>query len=218
MGRTCVCGCGGIKINEEKGTVTFPNGDVKKELDWISIDGSTGNVYDCKIPLIEAEITPELQQILNWADDVRTLKIRTNADTKKDCETAIKYGAEGIGLTRSEHQFFEKTKIKSMRKMIIAKNDEQRRAALAELLELQRKDFVELFTVMDGRPVNIRLLDPPLHEFLPNDDDLINELSVEMKMDAEEIKTYCQSLHEQNPMIGFRGCRLGVVYPEISEM
>lgn len=219
MGKTCVCGCSSIHISESAGTVKFPNGQIAKELDWISIDGSTGKVYLGQIPLIDAEITPELQNILNWADEIRTLKIHTNADTKRDCQIALKYGAEGIGLTRSEHQFFEKNKIKSIRKMILAKTPEQRQKALAELLVLQRQDFFDIFSQMESRPVTIRLLDPPLHEFLPaGQDDLIAELSKEMGISVQEINEQIDQLHEQNPMIGFRGCRLGVVYPEINEM
>jgi len=219
MGKTCVCGCSSIHIDENAGTVKFPDGTIVKELDWVSIDGSTGRVYIGKVAQEDAEITPELQQILNWADETRTMKIRTNSDTKKDCLTALKYGAEGIGLTRSEHQFFDKVKIKSMRKMILAKTDAQRKAALAELKEMQKSDFIDLFTAMDGRPVNIRLLDPPLHEFLPSGQrDLIEELSKEMGISVDEINEQIENCKEQNPMIGFRGCRLGVVYPEISEM
>ena len=218
IGRTCVCGCSTIVINEHEGTVKLPNGEILKELDWVSIDGSTGNVYKGAIPQIEAEITPELKQILEWADETRTMMIRTNSDTKKDCLTALKYGAQGIGLTRSEHMFFEPTKIKAVRRMILSKNKEQRAEALKDLLQMQKQDFIDLYTAMDGRPVNIRLLDPPLHEFLPHEDKLIEELSEVMKMSVKEIKEQILEYKEQNPMIGFRGCRLGVVYPEINEM
>lgn len=174
MGKTCVCGCTEIQIDEHKGTIKLPNGKELKEFDWISIDGTTGLIYDQAIQQRDAEITPELQEILQWADEFRTMKVRTNSDTKKDCQIAIKFGAEGIGLTRSEHQFFEKNKIKAMRKMILSKDNEQRNKALVELKEMQKQDFIDLFTSMDGRPVNMRLLDPPLHEFLPhNQVDLI---------------------------------------------
>ncbi|CAL6082657.1 Pyruvate [Hexamita inflata] len=219
MGKTCVCGCSEIHIDEHKGTVKLPNGEILHELDWISIDGTTGNVYKGQVAQIDAEITPELQIILDWSDEIRTLKVRTNSDTKKDCAIALKYGCEGIGLTRSEHQFFEKSKIKAMRKMILAKDDAMRAKALIDLKNYQKSDFVDLFTAMDGRPVNIRLLDPPLHEFLPSGQpELIAELSKEMNISVQEIQEQIDSLHEQNPMIGFRGCRLGVVYPEINEM
>ena len=219
MGKTCVCGCSEIIIDEHNGTVKLPSGEILKEYDWISIDGTSGKVYKGKVDLIDAEITTDLAEILVWADEIRTLKIRTNSDTKKDCEIALKFGCEGIGLTRSEHQFFEKTKIKAMRKMILAKDDKMRAAALIELKEMQKSDFIDLFTAMDGRPVNIRLLDPPLHEFLPaGQKDLIEEISKETGVSVVEINEQIDALHEQNPMIGFRGCRLGVVYPEISEM
>ena len=218
MGTCCVAGCSEIKIDEEKKIFTDKEGNVYKEGDWISLDGSTGYVYAGQLPTVEPEITGYFSTFMEWADEIRTLKVRTNADTPADAAQAYKFGAEGIGLCRTEHMFFEADRIKSMREMIVSRTEEQRRKALAKLLPMQRSDFEALFREMKGYPVTIRFLDPPLHEFLPQEDEAIRELAQEMGMSFEELKAVVESLHEFNPMMGHRGCRLAVSYPEIAEM
>ncbi|NLM76294.1 MAG: pyruvate, phosphate dikinase [Clostridiaceae bacterium] len=218
MGTCCVAGCSEIKIDEEKKIFTDKAGNVYKEGDWISLDGSTGNVYAGQLPTVEPEITGYFGTFMEWADEIRTLKVRTNADTPADAAQAFKFGAEGIGLCRTEHMFFESDRIKSMREMIVSTNEEQRRKALEKLLPMQRADFEGLFREMKGYPVTIRFLDPPLHEFLPQADDDIRALAEEMGMSFEDLKAVVDSLHEFNPMMGHRGCRLAVSYPEIAEM
>jgi len=188
------------------------------EGDWISLDGSTGNVYGEKLPTVEPEMTGDFATLMQWADEIRTLKIRTNADTPADAIQARKFGAEGIGLCRTEHMFFDSDRIPAMREMIVARTEEQRRKALDKLLPMQRKDFEELFTAMEGYPVTIRFLDPPLHEFLPQEDEDIEALAKEMGITFDELKAIVTGLHEFNPMMGHRGCRLAVTYPEIAEM
>ncbi|NLM72631.1 MAG: pyruvate, phosphate dikinase [Clostridiaceae bacterium] len=218
MGTCCVAGCGDIKIDEEKKTFTDKAGNVYKEGDWISLDGSTGNVYAGQLPTVAPELTGYFGTLMAWADEIRVLKVRTNADTPADAAQAFRFGAEGIGLCRTEHMFFEADRIKSMREMIVSRTEDQRRKALAKLLPMQRADFEGLFREMKGYPVTIRFLDPPLHEFLPQEDEDIKALAAEMGMTFEDLKAVVESLHEFNPMMGHRGCRLAVSYPEIAEM
>ncbi|WP_041722852.1 pyruvate, phosphate dikinase [Caldicellulosiruptor saccharolyticus] len=218
MGKCCVAGCGDISINEEEKYFTTPDGKVYREGDWISLDGSTGYVYEGELPTKDPELTGYFATFMQWADEIRRLKVRANADTPRDAAQARKFGAEGIGLCRTEHMFFEEDRIPAMREMIVARTEEQRRKALNKLLPMQRSDFEALFREMKGYPVTIRLLDPPLHEFLPKEDDAIRELAKEMGITFEELKSIVQSLHELNPMLGHRGCRLAVTYPEIAEM
>jgi pyruvate,orthophosphate dikinase len=217
MGTCCVSGCGEIKIDEEAKVFTL-GGKELHEGDWISLDGSTGNIYGEAIKTVEASISGDFNTIMSWADKYRTLKVRTNADTPKDAAQAIKFGAEGIGLCRTEHMFFEAERISAMREMIVSKTEEQRRTALSKLLPIQRGDFEGIYEAMQGYPVTIRFLDPPLHEFLPTDDEDIAALAKEMKMEIADLKAVISSLHEFNPMMGHRGCRLAVSYPEIAEM
>ena len=217
MGRCCVAGCGDISINESEKYFTV-RGIRIKEGDGISIDGSTGKVYLTILPTVETTISGDFALFMSWADEARRLRVRTNADTPRDAETARKFGAEGIGLCRTEHMFFDADRIPAIRQMIIAKNTEDRKAALAKLLPMQRSDFEALFRVMKGLPVTIRLLDPPLHEFLPHTDKDIFELAQEMHVSFDDIKSAVDSLHEANPMFGHRGCRLAITYPEIAEM
>lgn len=218
MGTCCVAGCSEIRINEEEKYFVDKNGKKYVEGDWISLDGSTGNVYGEKLPTVEPEMTGDFATLMQWADEIRTLKIRTNADTPADAIQARKFGAEGIGLCRTEHMFFDSDRIPAMREMIVARTEEQRRKALDKLLPMQRKDFEELFTAMEGYPVTIRFLDPPLHEFLPQEDEDIEALAKEMGITFDELKAIVTGLHEFNPMMGHRGCRLAVTYPEIAEM
>ena len=217
MGRCCVAGCGELKVDEESKTVTV-NGRVLKEGDFISIDGSTGKVYLGEVETREAQVTGDFETFMNWADGIRTLKVRANADTPRDAAVAVSFGAEGIGLCRTEHMFFEEDRIPVVREMIVAKTLEQRQRALDKLLPIQRGDFEGLFKTMNGLPVTIRLLDPPLHEFLPHQDDEIRALAEEMCLSFAELKETVDSLHEFNPMLGHRGCRLAVTYPEIAAM
>ncbi len=218
MGRCCVAGCGDIKINEGKKIFTDKAGNSYTEGDWISLDGSTGNIYAGKLPTVEPELTGDFGTFMAWADELRTLKVRANADTPADAAQAFKFGAEGIGLCRTEHMFFDSDRIKSMREMIVARTEEQRRKALNKLLPMQRSDFEGLFREMKGFPVTIRYLDPPLHEFLPQEDEDIKALAAELGMSFDDLKAVVASLHEFNPMMGHRGCRLAVSYPEIAEM
>jgi len=215
MGACCVSGCGEITMGDKQFTV---NGVTVKEGDWISIDGSTGCVYAEQIKTVPASISGDFGRFMGWADEIRTLKVRTNADTPKDAAQALAFGAEGIGLVRTEHMFFETERIKAIREMIVAKTVEQRKAALAKLLPMQRGDFEGIYEAMQGNPVTIRYLDPPLHEFVPKEDKDIAELAKEMGMSFDELKAVCDGLHEFNPMMGHRGCRLAVTYPEIAEM
>ena len=218
MGTCCVSGCGEIMIIEKTKTLTAPNGKVFHEGDYISLDGTTGKVYGQAIPTLPAELTGDFGIIMEWADEVRTLKVRTNADTPKDAAQAIHFGAEGIGLCRTEHMFFNEDRIPGMREMIVSKNVDQRVRALAKLLPMQKEDFKGLYEAMGELPVTIRLLDPPLHEFLPQEEEDIKALAKEMIIPVEELKLTISSLHEFNPMMGHRGCRLAVTYPEIAEM
>ena len=217
MGRPCVSGASALRINTELGTLSAGTVTLK-EGDLITIDGSTGQVIRGQVPMRQPELTGDFAALMEWADGLRRMKVRTNADTPKDAAQALKFGAEGIGLCRTEHMFFDATRIMAMREMIVASDVSGRRAALAKILPMQRQDFIEIFEIMGGLPVTIRLLDPPLHEFLPHGDEEIKELAASLKMDASALRARLSALREQNPMLGHRGCRLGVSYPEISEM
>jgi len=218
MGKCCVSGCSEITIKEEDKYFQTKDGRKFYEGDWISLDGSTGNVYAGKIQTEEATLSGDFRTIMEWSDEFRTMKVRANADTIRDAKVAFDLGAQGIGLCRTEHMFFETERIFAFRQMIVAKDEGQRRIALAKILPYQQADFEGLFHAMKGFPVTIRLLDPPLHEFLPQSAEDIADLAVALKMDNEELKDFIESLHELNPMLGHRGCRLAVTYPEIAEM
>ena len=218
MGTCCVSGCGELRIDEEKKTVTTKDGKVYKEGDWMSLDGSTGNVYGEQIKTVEPSITGDFETFMSWADRARKLKVRTNADTPKDALQAKKFGAEGIGLCRTEHMFFEEERIFNFRKMICADTVEDREKALEGILPYQRDDFEGLFRAMEGYGVNIRFLDPPLHEFLPHTDEEIKPLAKSLGMTFEALKNRVESLKEFNPMMGHRGCRLAITYPEIARL
>ena len=218
MGTCCVSGCGDIKMDEENKKFELA-GKVYKEGDYISLDGSTGAIYGEAIPTVAADTNSgNFGRFMKLADKYRTLKVRTNADNPRDTAQAVAYGAEGIGLCRTEHMFFEGDRIKSIRKMIVAETVEAREAALNEILPLQQGDFEAMYKELDGRPMTIRFLDPPLHEFVPQKDDEIAELASELNMTAQDLKAVCDSLHEANPMMGHRGLRLAVTYPEIAKM
>ncbi len=217
MGTCCVSGCGEIKIDEDAKLFTL-GGKTIKEGDYISLDGSTGNIYGEAIPTVEASISGDFGRYMAWADAARRLKVRTNADNPRDAAQAVKFGAEGIGLCRTEHMFFEGTRIKAVREMIVAKDSEARKKALAKLLPYQQGDFEAMYEVLEGRPMTIRYLDPPLHEFLPTKEEDIVEIAGELNITVDELKQTIASLHEFNPMMGHRGCRLAVTYPEIAEM
>ncbi len=217
MGTCCVSGCGAINIDEEKKVFTL-GGKTFHEGDYISIDGSTGKIYGEAIKTVDASISGDFGRIMDWADSFRRLEVRTNADTPNDAKKAFEFGAEGIGLCRTEHMFFDADRIAAMREMIVSKTVEQRKTALNKLLPMQRGDFEALYEAMEGKPVTIRFLDPPLHEFLPTDEDDIIALAKEMSMEVSDLKAVITSLHEFNPMMGHRGCRLTVSYPEIAEM
>ncbi|MCR5654222.1 MAG: pyruvate, phosphate dikinase [Lachnospiraceae bacterium] len=217
MGTCCVSGCGEMAINEEEKVFTLGGKEIH-EGDYISLDGSTGNIYYGDIATEEASVTGNFGRIMAWADEFRTLKVRTNADTPEDAANAVKYGAEGIGLCRTEHMFFNPDRIPKIRQMILSRTVEQREKALNALIPFQKSDFKALYETMEGRPVTIRFLDPPLHEFVPTEQDDIDDLAVQMMMTSEEVQEICDSLHEFNPMMGHRGCRLAVTYPEIARM
>ena len=217
MGTCCVSGCGEIAMHEEEKYFTIAGKDYH-EGDWISIDGSTGNIYGCAVPTVEATISGNFDRFMRWADSFRVLRVRTNADTPRDTAQAVKFGAEGIGLCRTEHMFFEATRIKAMREMIVAKTVEARKEALAKILPYQQGDFEAMYRELKGRPMTVRFLDPPLHEFLPTKEEDIAEIAGELNITVEELKDVIASLHEFNPMMGHRGCRLAVTYPEIAEM
>ena len=217
MGRACVSGAGEIHIDEAKGVFTA-RGRTFKAGEIITIDGSKGEVLDGAVAMIEPELTGDFQTLMAWADKVRRLKVRANAETPLDAKTARGFGAEGIGLCRTEHMFFDDTRIAAVREMILADDEAGRRTALAKIAPFQKSDFVELFEIMTGLPVTVRLLDPPLHEFIPHTDEDIDALAASSGIDAEKLKRRAKELHETNPMLGHRGCRLGVAYPEIYEM
>ena len=217
MGTCCVSGCGDINMDEENKKFTLA-GKTFVEGDYISIDGSTGNIYDGIIPTVDATIVGEFETIMNWADEFRTLKVRTNADTPADAKKAVELGAEGIGLCRTEHMFFEADRIAAFREMICSDTLEEREAALEKILPYQQGDFEKLYTALEGNPVTIRFLDPPLHEFVPTEEADIAALAKAQGKSVEAIKAIIASLHEFNPMMGHRGCRLAVTYPEIAKM
>lgn len=217
MGACCVAGCGSIRIDEEK-RVIYVDGKEYTDQSYLSLDGSTGNVYGEQIATENASVSGDFAKIMEWADKYRALKVRTNADTPADAATAVKFGAEGIGLCRTEHMFFAEDRIPAVREMIVSKTVEERKRALAKILPMQREDFIGLYEAMGDRPVTIRFLDPPLHEFVPHKDDEIRDLAKTMGLTFEELKSTVEGLHEFNPMMGHRGCRLAVTYPEIAEM
>ncbi|MBD3224829.1 MAG: pyruvate, phosphate dikinase [Caldithrix sp.] len=217
MGKCCVAGCGALSINYKEKTMTV-EGTAYKEGDWISLDGSEGEVIEGKVPTIDPELSGNFGRLMEWADEVRQLKVRTNADTPKDATVARNFGAEGIGLCRTEHMFFEGDRITAVREMILAKDEEGRRKALEKLLPYQREDFYGILKAMKDLPVTIRTLDPPLHEFLPHDEASQKEMARNLGVSVEEVKNSVEALNEFNPMLGHRGCRLGISYPEITEM
>lgn len=217
MGTCCVAGCGDVKV-EYDNSCFYVNDTKVSEGDYISLDGSTGNVYLGQIPTEEAKLAGDFETFMGWADEIRTLKVYTNADTPRDAKHAVEFGAQGIGLCRTEHMFFAEDRIAAIREMIVSKTVEQRKAALDKLLPMQRGDFEELYRVMGDRPVTVRLLDPPLHEFVPHTDEEIKDLAKEMGLEFADLKATVEGLKEFNPMLGHRGCRLAVTYPEIAEM
>ena len=217
MGTCCVSGCGEITMHEEDKYFELA-GKTIKEGDYISIDGSTGKIYGEAIPTVDASISGDFDRFMKWADARRKLQVRTNADTPRDTAQAVKFGAEGIGLCRTEHMFFEGERIKAIREMIVSKTSEERKAALDKILPYQQGDFEAMYRELEGRPMTVRFLDPPLHEFVPQKEEDIVELAGEMKISVDELKAVIDSLHEFNPMMGHRGCRLAVTYPEIAEM
>jgi len=220
MGKPCVSGAGSLRVDYNAGTMTA-GGQTFKKGDFITVDGSTGQVLAGKVDMIEPQLSGEFSTLIGWADKVRKLGVRANADTPADAKAAVRFGAEGIGLCRTEHMFFDEERIQAVREMILADDEKSRRAALAKLLPMQRADFAELFEIMEGRPVTIRLLDPPLHEFLPHGDAEsaeIAEVAAAMGADPKKLADRARELHEFNPMLGFRGCRIAIAYPEIAEM
>ena len=217
MGTCCVAGCGDVKVDYDN-SCFYVNDTKVSEGDYISLDGSTGNVYLGQIPTEEAKLAGDFETFMGWADEIRTLKVYTNADTPRDAKHAVEFGAQGIGLCRTEHMFFAEDRIAAIREMIVSKTVEQRKAALDKLLPMQRGDFEELYRVMGDRPVTVRLLDPPLHEFVPHTDEEIKDLAKEMGLEFADLKATVEGLKEFNPMLGHRGCRLAVTYPEIAEM
>jgi len=217
MGKPCVSGAGSIRVDYNAGTMTA-GGQVFKKGDFITVDGSTGQVLAGKVDMIEPQLSGEFATLIAWADKVRKLGVRANADTPNDARAAVRFGAEGIGLCRTEHMFFEADRIQAVREMILADDEKSRRDAIAKLLPMQRNDFLQLFEIMAGRPVTIRLLDPPLHEFLPHGEEEIGEVAKAMGADPQKLAHRAKELAEFNPMLGFRGCRIAIAYPEIAEM
>ncbi|WP_129673842.1 pyruvate, phosphate dikinase [Candidatus Chloroploca sp. Khr17] len=217
MGKPCVAGAGELRISYADQSVTVGNVTIRKG-DWVTLDGGTGEIFAGAMPTVEPELSDDFAELMSWADEIRTMGVRANADVPHDAEVARQFGAEGIGLCRTEHMFFEGDRIDAVREMILADTVEDRRAALAKIEPLQQSDFEGLFRAMDGLPVTIRTLDPPLHEFLPHDDHEIEALAAKFGADPRRVKTKVESLREANPMLGFRGCRLGIIYPEITEM
>src|SRR6202048_1126370 len=217
MGKPCVSGAGSLRVDYAAGTVSVA-GRTLRQGDVITIDGSTGQVLAGRVRMTEPELSGEFAILMGWADELRKLGVRANADTPNDARISLKFGAEGIGLCRTEHMFFDEGRIRAVREMILADDEQSRRAALAKLLPMQRADFTELFEIMQGLPVTIRLLDPPLHEFLPHSEQEISEVAAGMNADHKKLADRARNLHEFNPMLGFRGCRLAIAYPEIAEM
>jgi pyruvate,orthophosphate dikinase len=218
MGAPCITGAGDMIIDFDKKTVKFGDKYNLKEGDWISISGDTGEVYNGKVPTIEPQISGDFETVMKWADDTRKLKVEANAETPKDAKQARDFGAQGIGLVRTEHMFFDPKRIISIRKMIVSETQHDKMKAINELLPYQTSDFEELFKIMDGLPVTIRLLDPPLHEFLPKTEEDIQVLAKDLECDPNLIKERIVTLKEANPMLGNRGCRLGITKPELTEM
>ena len=217
MGKPCVSGAGSLRVDYAAGTMSV-GGQTFKKGDHITVDGSTGQVLAGKVDMIEPQLSGEFATLIGWADKVRRLGVRANADTPTDAKAAVRFGAEGIGLCRTEHMFFEEGRIQAVREMILADDEKSRRSAIARLLPMQRADFAELFEIMAGRPVTIRLLDPPLHEFLPHGEKEVAEVAAAMRADPKKLAARANELSEFNPMLGFRGCRIAIVYPEIAEM
>ncbi|HMJ42645.1 MAG TPA: putative PEP-binding protein, partial [Pseudolabrys sp.] len=217
MGKPCVSGAGSLRVDYATGTMTA-GGQTFKKGDHITVDGSTGQVLAGKVDMIEPQLSGEFSTLIGWADKVRKLGVRANADTPADAKAAMRFGAEGIGLCRTEHMFFDEERIQAVREMILSDDEKSRRAALSKLLPMQRNDFVALFEIMAGRPVTIRLLDPPLHEFLPHGEAEIAEVAAAMGADPKKLANRAREMHEFNPMLGFRGCRIAIAYPEIAEM
>ncbi len=217
MGKPCVSGAGSLRIDYGARTMSA-GGQTFKEGDFITVDGSTGQVLAGRVDMIEPQLSDDFATLIGWADKVRRLGVRANADTPNDARTAVRFGAEGIGLCRTEHMFFDEDRIQAVREMILADDETSRRSAIAKVLPMQRADFVELFEIMAGRPVTIRLLDPPLHEFLPHGEEEIAEVAAGMGADPKKLADRARELHEFNPMLGFRGCRIAIAYPEIAEM
>jgi pyruvate,orthophosphate dikinase len=217
MGKPCVSGAGVIRVDYAAQTLSAADVTLKKG-EMLTIDGTTGQVLVGRVPMTEPELSGEFAMLMSWADAARRLKVRANADTPKDARVAMKFGTEGIGLCRTEHMFFEENRIVAVREMILADDEAGRRAALAKLLPMQRGDFVELFEIMGGLPVTIRLLDPPLHEFLPHTEEEIAAVATAMGADPKKLADRARQLHEVNPMLGFRGCRIAIAFPEIAEM
>jgi len=217
MGKPCVSGAGSLRVDYAAGTMSA-GGQTFKKGDHITVDGSTGQVLAGKVDMIEPQLSGEFATLIGWADKVRRLGVRANADTPTDAKAAVRFGAEGIGLCRTEHMFFEEGRIQAVREMILADDEKSRRSAIARLLPMQRADFAELFEIMAGRPVTIRLLDPPLHEFLPHGEREVAEVAAAMRADPKKLAARANELSEFNPMLGFRGCRIAIVYPEIAEM
>ncbi|HEY1013195.1 MAG TPA: putative PEP-binding protein, partial [Herpetosiphonaceae bacterium] len=217
MGKPCVAGCGALEIDYAAQTVKV-GATMLRAGDWLSLDGSTGEVFVGQLPTVDPELNDDFHTVMEWADARRSVGVRANADTPHDAAVARRFGAEGIGLCRTEHMFFEGDRIDAVRAMIVADTHEARLAALAQLEPLQEEDFVGIFKAMDGFPVTIRTLDPPLHEFLPHDGAEVRLLARKMQVDADTLRQKIESLREANPMLGFRGCRLGIIYPEITEM
>ncbi|MCI8913876.1 MAG: pyruvate, phosphate dikinase, partial [Lawsonibacter sp.] len=217
MGTCCVSGCGAIKMDEENKQFEL-NGKIYKEGDWISLDGSTGNIYGEAIPTVPASISGEFGRIMAWADKYRQMDVRTNADNPRDTAQAVKFGAQGIGLCRTEHMFFEADRIPAIREMICSDTVEQREKALAKLEPMQQGDFEAMYEALEGRPMTVRFLDPPLHEFVPTEEEDIAQMAKDMGKTVAEIKAIIANLHEFNPMMGHRGCRLSVTFPEIAKM
>ena len=217
MGKCCIAGCSDLKIYEKDGYITVGSVELK-EGDMISLDGSTGEVYKGALDVVDPEMSGDFAKIMSWADKARVMKVRANADSPKDAEKALEFGAEGIGLCRTEHMFFDEERIGAVREMILSEDEEGRRKALEKILPYQREDFEGLFKAMDGKPVTIRLLDPPLHEFFPQEEDQIRSIAKNMEVSVKKLRQKIDSLHEMNPMLGHRGCRLAITYPEITEM
>jgi pyruvate,orthophosphate dikinase len=217
MGKPCVTGAGDIRVDERRGTISA-GGMTLKTGDIITIDGTAGQVLEGAAPMTEPNLPPDFTTVLGWADSFRRLRVRANADTPADAAAARRFGAEGVGLCRTEHMFFDAKRIRAVREMILAETEDKRRASLATLLSVQRQDFAEMFHIMGGLPVTIRLLDPPLHEFLPKSDDDFAEIAKSLGMSEEKMRRRSSELDEFNPMLGFRGCRLAIAYPEIAEM